>query len=201
VVRRAGLGAVAGRGAPGCGARGARSGAGGLLATVRGGDARAGRLAVRGGASRAARRRPAQCLQVVGEAQLIQVTQYQVDAGDCGDRLGVDLGVAAGHHHPAPGIQPLGQPDLVATGSVALGGHGAGVDHSDIGGLIPVDQPVPRTEKGLLHLGGFALVELAPDGAEGHSPRRRGNPPAGLCASRMGVESGRHGRWMLAYTA
>ncbi len=104
---------------------------------------------------------------------LSRLPQHQVHAGDGGHRFRVDLGVAAGDHHRALRVQPLGEPDLVAAGAVALRGDGAGVHDPDIGGRIPVDQSVALGQEGLLHLSGLALVELAPDSAEGHGPMAR----------------------------
>ncbi len=107
--------------------------------------------------------------QMAGKPQLVDVAQHEIDPGDGRHRLGVHLRVAAGHSEHTLRVATLGEPDLVPAGAIALVGHGAGVDHADVGGLIPVDQVIASDQQGLLHLGGLTLIESATDGAEGYA--------------------------------
>ncbi len=85
-----------------------------------------------------------------------------------GHRFRRHLGQAARHHQQAIRVEALGRVDLVAARAVALGRDSAGVDHADVGRLLPVHQTKARGRQGFLHLSGLTLVQPAADGAKGH---------------------------------
>jgi len=125
--------------------------------------------------------------EMVHQVRLVDIAQHQVYPGDGGDRVRIDLCVAAGDRHHAARVQAFRRSDLAPAGAIALGRHSAGVYDSEIGGLVPIHELVARSGQQLLHLGGLTVIELAADSPEGDPGRRRS----------MGVGS-RHHRPMVA---
>ena len=101
-------------------------------------------------------------------AQLILRAADVGNAVDGGDRFGRYLRIAAADHDLRFGRLPHQAADQLAALAVALGGHGAGVDHGDVGAL----RHRCKTAAHRLFEDGFALVlaDLAAQGIDRECP-------------------------------
>ena len=66
---------------------------------------------------------------MIQQFALLFVADDQIDTGEIGQGLRIDLRVATGHHYPAGLIEAAGAAHQVARLGIGGGGHRAGVDH------------------------------------------------------------------------
>ena len=81
---------------------------------------------------------------------------------------GLGLGVAPDGDDGGVGVSPPRLPDGLPAAVVRLAGDGAGVDDVDRGALPEGEDAVPPAGELSLQVERFELVELAPQGEEGH---------------------------------
>jgi hypothetical protein len=114
------------------------------------------------------RRRRFPFFEKVEQVALLLVAKHQGNTGDCEQGLRVDLGVAAGHHHPAAVVEAARPADEVARLGVGGGGHRAGVDDDQVGSRLEGDHPVSGCLQALLHGRRLELVGLAAQCCDGN---------------------------------
>ena len=85
------------------------------------------------------------------------------------------LGVAAGGHNEGRRIGAVGGPQGLAGLGVRFVGHGAGVQHIDVGGLVRLDYLVAGRHKASGQGLAIGQVELAAVGLNGHGAGRLGH--------------------------
>ena len=145
---------------------------------------------------RPAVREPEQACQLGHQAALRFVVIQAGQRIGRGQRPRIDRDGAAGDEDPSVGASPPGASHGLARLAVGDRGHGAGVDHDQIGGGAPVhqlhaalaEQPLDGVHLRLVHLAAEVGDRGAANGAWGGGalvhgqivPRRRGAPTDGL---------------------
>lgn len=107
-----------------------------------------------------------QFFEVFLQPVLLGIAQCQINTLHFRHGFGVQLGVAADHGNFPPGRNASRGGNGTAGLGFRLSGHGAGIDHRQIGSLLFTDNPVPRLLKFELEGIGLGVIQPAAQGSK-----------------------------------